>query len=872
MAKATDRFTTDSLQYQHSWTVPEGVITTTVELVGAGGGGVGGIAGRVDATLTNLSPGTSLTICLGGGGLQATAFHGGGGIGGGGNAPPGAYGGGGSTDIRLAASCTVGADTRLFVAGGGGGMGGQSSDGRVGGFGGSVIDAAQAGVSYGDEFFLHVTGGGGGGAASTLANGSGGPGGVAGNTDARLDVNIGAAGGSGLGTVGGSGGQPASGLADEGHVGFFSGGGGGGGGGGYFAGGGGGGGGFYRGGGALNLVPPGATGGGGGGAGSNCAGLSPYTTCAGSATSITATLRADNRSFRQGNVDGYVEFWYPDVSIQSPAAEASFEQDAFASASFSCDNDNVAGEPTCVGVVTKPDGSTVSVLSGGALPTDSGGSYTLSVTAVDFLGDTRRLTRSYSVVAATPPANTELPAVSGAPVVGETLEATQGSWTGTAPIDYSYRWQTCHDVLPCTDIDGEAGEGPTHTVTAADRGDGNPGDALRVIVTALNALGSVSAESARTLPIKSTPELPDNFSVAIEGVLEEGQTLTQRFEPSFYITHPDFERVVKWYRCTSLICVWEPIPGATGPSYVLTGDDVGATISVVVQLKSYSILSQAYGAATGRIAAADDQPPELSITPVAADAVAGTGWYNRVTSGGDGVEVDVVAADPSGVSSLVCRDGNEVVLDVDGASGSIVLGDGRHAIECVATDTRSNAATANAQFDVDQTAPVVTVPAPMTVSATSTAGAAVTYVSGATDNLDPSPRSSARPPRAASSWSRRRPCPARRPTRPGTRRRSSSPSRSSGRRPARPAADRRHRRRYRDEPRRQGEGNPEGRGRRPHTQCLHRPRPVPRHGHQAGGQGEADQRTGGLPHRAGQHDQGHAQLLAGTTHKDVVNG
>ena len=141
-------------------------------------------------------------------------------------------------------------------------------------------------------------------------------------------------------------------------------------------------------------------------------------------------------------------------------------------------------------------------------------------------------------------------------MVGEILEATQGSWAGTAPIDYIYRWQTCHDALPCTGIlTGEAGEGSTHTVTAADRGDGNPGDALRVIVTALNSLGSVSAESARTLPNQSTPELPDNFSVAIDGVLEEGQTLTQRFEPSFYITPFDFERVVQWYRCTSLICV-----------------------------------------------------------------------------------------------------------------------------------------------------------------------------------------------------------------------------------------------------------------------------------------------------------------------------
>ena len=35
VAKATDRFTTDSLQYQHSWTVPEGVIAATAWLCGA---------------------------------------------------------------------------------------------------------------------------------------------------------------------------------------------------------------------------------------------------------------------------------------------------------------------------------------------------------------------------------------------------------------------------------------------------------------------------------------------------------------------------------------------------------------------------------------------------------------------------------------------------------------------------------------------------------------------------------------------------------------------------------------------------------------------------------------------------------------------
>jgi hypothetical protein len=80
-----------------------------------------------------------------------------------------------------------------------------------------------------------------------------------------------------------------------------------------------------------------------------------------------------------------------------------------------------------------------------------------------------------------------------------------------------------------------------------------------------------------------------------------------------------------------------------------------------------------------------------------------------------------------------------VVLNIDDANGSIVLGDGRHAIECVAIDNRSNTTTASAQFDVDQTAPVVIVPAPITVSATGPAGAAVNYDSRAVDNLDPFP-------------------------------------------------------------------------------------------------------------------------------------
>jgi len=122
----------------------------------------------------------------------------------------------------------------------------------------------------------------------------------------------------------------------------------------------------------------------------------------------------------------------------------------------------------------------------------------------------------------------------------------------------------------------------------------------------------------------------------------------------------------------------------------------------------------------------------ITVAAGPSDAVAASGWYNRASSGTDGVEVDVSASDPSGVTHLSCTDGATTVLDVSAASGSFTLTDGTHGISCSATDGAGNEGAGDGstpipvEFKVDQTpptlAPAVT-PNPVFLHGTATVAA-----------------------------------------------------------------------------------------------------------------------------------------------------
>lgn len=179
---------------EQQWTVPAGVTSVHVELIGAKGAGGGGYPGGLGHNVSGdiaVTPGQVLYVEVGGNGQGTSGgFNGGGAAG---LAPFGAAGGGGgASDIRTISRSSGGTlGSRLLVAGGGGGAGHQAPGGNAGGPGdGDFGTGGQPGTSIG----------GGAGGSGDQPGGAGDPGvGGAGGTWCGVDT-------CGSGTAGGGGG------------------------------------------------------------------------------------------------------------------------------------------------------------------------------------------------------------------------------------------------------------------------------------------------------------------------------------------------------------------------------------------------------------------------------------------------------------------------------------------------------------------------------------------------------------------------------------------------------------------------------------------------------------------------------------------
>ncbi len=133
-----------------------------------------------------------------------------------------------------------------------------------------------------------------------------------------------------------------------------------------------------------------------------------------------------------------------------------------------------------------------------------GSTIRVRVTATNTAGSASAASNATSIVQASAggPKNTLPPAITGSPVVGQTLTASQGTWTGTTPISYAYQWLRCDQIGGgCAPITGAVG--PTWKLTSA-----SVGHTIRVRVTATNKAGAIPATSVPTALITVTPAAP----------------------------------------------------------------------------------------------------------------------------------------------------------------------------------------------------------------------------------------------------------------------------------------------------------------------------------------------------------------------------
>jgi len=225
-------------------------------------------------------------------------------------------------------------------------------------------------------------------------------------------------------------------------------------------------------------------------------------------------------------------------------------------------------------------------------------------------------TAPVTAAAGSVPMDTVLPTISGTAQVGQTLTATNGTWTN-GPTSFTYQWNRA----------GSAISGATTSAYVPVVAD--VGNTLTISVTAANGSGSSTpATSAATSAVIDI--IPTNISVpAISGTTQVGQTLTAT---TGTWTHNPTSFTYQWKRAGTAI------GGATASAYVPVAADVGNTLTAsVVATNSGGSSSSATSAATSAVI--DVIPTNSSVPAISGTAQVGqtltatTGtWTHNPTS------------------------------------------------------------------------------------------------------------------------------------------------------------------------------------------------------------------------------------------------
>lgn len=251
--------------------------------------------------------------------------------------------------------------------------------------------------------------------------------------------------------------------------------------------------------------------------------------------------------------------------------------------------------PTLFSVQWLSNGSPISgATSSIFVPTSAqvGDMVSAALTATNARGSTTTTSASVGpVTAPSAPTNSVLPVISGSPIVGDTLTATDGTWTGS-PTSFAFLW---------------SGTGSPLTNSTYIPVSGDVGNNVTVRVTATNGTGSTPATSAAVGPVTTSPPV-NSVAPVISGTHQVGSTLT--VSDGTWSGSPTF--TFSWNGAGSPL---------TNSTYVPVTGDVGNNLIATV---------------TATNSAGSASQPSAAVGPVtAASSCAQATTYLARTSGGN---------------------------------------------------------------------------------------------------------------------------------------------------------------------------------------------------------------------------------------------
>src|SRR5689334_1951522 len=205
----------------------------------------------------------------------------------------------------------------------------------------------------------------------------------------------------------------------------------------------------------------------------------------------------------------------------------------------------------------------------------------------------------------TGPSNTSPPTISGGTAIDSEQTASPGSWSGSDPKSYIYQWQRCDtNGNNCANF-SEARAKNTYNTDVVDSN-----HRLRVLVTATNSDGSASATSAPT-PVIGEGSPLNTSPPTISGTAMEGETLTAT--SGTWAGPGPISYTYEWRHCKHPDGTGCEPDSSTGQTLVLTTDDVGKWMIVVVGARSSKGRGTAKSAPTAAVTPKGSAPPKGSL-------------------------------------------------------------------------------------------------------------------------------------------------------------------------------------------------------------------------------------------------------------------